>query len=188
MSVATQQHPNGVNVEQLLQTVEAIRAQPDLARFEFRSTARWIQGGRSETLIQGFHGAGGEDTSRADPFRLVADEPPVLLGTNEGPNAVEFVLHALTSCLTVGLVYNAAARGITVHSIAFEVVGELDLHGFLGLSDSVRPGYQGIQLRCHLETDATEEAVAELWTHVQRTSPLLDILRNPVPVIIGLSV
>ncbi|MEX1256219.1 MAG: OsmC family protein [Gemmatimonadota bacterium] len=187
MSVATQQHPNGVNVEQLVQTVEAIQAQPELAQFQFRARSRWITGGKSETRIRGFYGAGGEDSSRPESFVLVGDEPPVLLGTNEGPNAVEVVLHALTSCLTVGLVYNAAARGITVHAIAFEVVGALDLRGFLGLSDMVRPGFEEIQLRVHLETDASEEALAELWTHVLRTSPLLDILRNPVPVTIGLA-
>jgi uncharacterized OsmC-like protein len=111
----------------------------------------------------------------------------VLLGSDKGPNAVEVVLHALTSCLSVGLAYNAAARGITIRSLAFDVLGELDLKGFLGLSETVRPGYQGIELRCRIESDAAEEDLAELWAYVQRTSPLLDVLRNPVPVRLELS-
>lgn len=182
MSSATAVVANGVDVDQLVETVGAIQNDPSLARFQFRARTQWVDGGRSESEIQGFHGAGAEDSSRTEPFVLVGDEPAVLLGTDEGPNAVEVVLHALASCLTVGLVYNAAARGITVRSLSFETEGELDLQGFLGLSESVRPGYEGIGLRCHIESDASEEDLAELWAHVQRTSPLLDIIRHPVPV------
>jgi uncharacterized OsmC-like protein len=187
MSPTTQLPTNGIDVERLVQTIAAIQNDPELARFEFRAMSRWITGGKSETAVQGFFGAGAEDTSRTEPFLLTGDEPPVLLGSNAGPNAVEVVLHALTSCITVGLIYNAAARDIAVHSLSFEVVGDLNLEGFLGLSDAVRPGFEGIQLRCRIETDATDEALADLWAHVQRTSPLLDILRNPVPVTVGLA-
>lgn len=173
---------NGVNVTQLVDTVGAVQGDPSIAQFRFRATTRWQGGGHVTTEIQGFHGAGAEDTSREAPFILVGDEPPVLLGANHGPNAVEVVLHALTSCLAVGFVYNAAARGITVRSLDFDVEGELDLHGFLGLSDDVRPGYQQVRVTYRVDADAPDDVVEELCRYVQRTSPVLDILRNPVEV------
>jgi uncharacterized OsmC-like protein len=173
---------NGVNVDQLVQTIEAIQGQPEIAKFQFRARTSWEGGGRCRTEIQGFHGALQEDASRGQPFVLTGDEPPVLLGRNAGPNAVEAVLHALASCLTVGFVYNAAARGIEIRSLDFEMEGDLDLHGFLGLSQTVRPGYDGIRVRYRVDADAPREQLAELCDYVQSTSPVLDIIRNPVPV------
>ncbi len=177
---------NGVNVDQLVQTVEAIKADPGLARFTFRAASEWVGGGRCRTRVQGFYGAGQQDTSRTRPFVLEGDEPPVLLGTNAGPNAVETVLHALASCLAVGFVYNAAARGIRVESLEFTLDGDVDLHGFLGLSDRVRPGYQGIRVAYRVKADAPREEIVALCDYVQKTSPVLDILRNAVPVTVNL--
>ena len=179
--------PNGVDVEQLIRTVAAIREQPDLARFTFRAHTDWQDGGYSRTTIHGFAGAGTQDTSRQTPFVLDGDEPPVLLGANRGPNAVEVILHALASCLAVGFVYNAAAQGIRVESLDFDVQGELDLHGFLGLSDSIRPGYQSVTVTYRAKTDAPREKVEALCAYVQKTSPVLDILRNPVAVRVTLA-
>ena len=177
---------NGVNVQQLVDTVNAVKADPDIARFRFRAETDWIEGGHSRTKIQGFYGAGQEDTSRTKPFIIDGDEPPVLLGGNAGANAVEAVLHALASCLAVGFVYNAAARGITVESLGFRLEGDLDLHAFLGLSDRIRPGYQNIKVTYRVKADAPREQIVELCDYVQKTSPVLDIIRNPVPVTVAL--
>lgn len=185
MSSTTQQTRNGVNVSQLMETIEAIQNQPDLAKFRFRATNTWLGGGRSRTRIKEFYGAGQEDTSRTDPFVLEGDEPPVLLGENTAANAVEAALHALASCLAVGFVYNAAAQGIEVRSLEFDLEGDLDLHGFLGLSPDVRAGYQEVRLTYRVDCDAPPEKVDELCEHVQRTSPVLDIFRNPVRVSVG---
>lgn len=187
MSTALHGTLNGVDVDQLTQTVQAIQEAPDLARFQFRARNEWTQGGHSRTTIQSFHGAGQEDRSRSEAFTLEGDEPPVLLGTNRAPNAVEAVLHALASCLGVGFVYNAAAQGIQVDSLDFDLEGDLDLHGFLGLSREVRPGYEGIRVRYRVKADAPREKIEELCAYVQRTSPVLDILRNPVPVTVELA-
>ncbi len=177
---------NGVNVEQLLATIDAIRQHPDLARFQFRAHNEWIRGGRSRTSIQGFYGAGQEDASRKAPFLLEGDEPPLLLGENSAPNAVEAVLHALASCLAVGFVYNAAARGIHVERLSFDLEGDLDLRAFLGLSQEVRPGYEGVRITYQVKSDAPREKILELCDYVQKTSPVLDIIRHPVPVTISL--
>ena len=173
---------NGVDLDQLQETIGQIEDNPDLAQFRFRATNEWKDGAHSRTRIQGFYGAGQEDESRTEPFVLEGDEPPVLLGSNNAPNAVEAVLHALASCLAVGFAYNAAAEGIEVNSLEMDVEGELDLHGFLGLSDSVRPGYRNIQVTYRVDCDAGPEKVEELCSYVQRTSPVMDVLRNPVDV------
>jgi uncharacterized OsmC-like protein len=186
MTIQTASRTNGVNVDQLVGTVNAIQENPDLARFQFRATNQWVHGGHSRTTIQGFYGAGKEDSSRTRPFVLEGDEPPVLLGENNGPNAVEAVLHALASCLSVGFIYNAAAQGIQVDELEFQLEGDLDLHAFLGLSDEVRPGYENIHLSYRVKSDAPREKVVALCDYVQKTSPVLDIIRNPVPVSITL--
>jgi uncharacterized OsmC-like protein len=186
MTTQTLTHVNGVNVDQLVATVSAIQQNPALARFQFRAHNEWVGGGHSRTSIQGFYGAGQEDSSRSRPFILEGDEPPVLLGSNAGPNAVEAVLHALTSCLAVGFVYNAAAQGINIEGLRFNVEGELDLHAFLGLSEAVRPGYESIRLTYWVKSDAPREQIEALCAYVQKTSPVVDIIRNPVPLTITL--
>jgi uncharacterized OsmC-like protein len=180
--VTTQTIRNGVSVSQLVDTIELIKRQPDLARFQFRARSAWEGGGRTRTTIQGFFGAGQEDTSRSEPFTVIGDEPPVLLGGNAGPNAVEAVLQALASCLGVGFVYNASALGIDVRALEFELEGNLDLHGFLGLSETTRPGFSGIRVSYRVDADAPRDKIEELCSYVQKTSPVLDMLRNSVPV------
>jgi uncharacterized OsmC-like protein len=177
---------NGVNVDQLIGTINAIKGNPSLARFKFRAETEWVNGGHSRSTIQSFYGAGQEDASRGKPFVVEGDEPPVLLGANAGPNAVEAVLHALASCISVGFIYNAAAQGIKVESLSFSLEGDIDLHGFLGLSDKVRPGYEGIRLSYRVKSNAPREKIEELCDYVQKTSPVLDIIRNPVPVTLSL--
>jgi uncharacterized OsmC-like protein len=173
---------NGVNVEQLTETINHVKENPDLAKFNFRAHTDWVNGAYSRTRIHGFYGAGQEDNSRSEAFILEGDEPPVLMGNNQAPNAVETVLHALTSCLAVGFVYNAAAQGIEVEELSFDISGDVDLHGFLGLSDQTRPGYDNIKVTYRVNCDAPREKVEELCAYVQKTSPVLDIIKNPVPV------
>lgn len=184
--MTTQVSTNGVNVEQLTETINAIKKDPKLAKFKFRAVNEWEDGAHSRTTIKSFYGAGQEDSSRTKPFILDGDEPPVLLGENRAPNAVETVLHSLASCISVGFIYNAAAQDINVEKLEMNLEGELDLHGFLGLSDEVRPGYENIKLNYKVKADASEEKIKELCEYVQKTSPVLDIIRNPVPVKINM--
>ena len=169
---------NGVNVKQLGQTISAIKGTPSLARSQFRARNRWINGGHNQTTIQDFYTAGQEQTSRTKPFVIDADEPPVLLGEDHGATAVEAVLHALAACLTGNLVYHAAARGIRLEAVESTLEGDLDLQGFLGLSETVRRGFEQIRVSFRVKSDATAEQLTELC----RFSPVLDIVSNPVPV------
>jgi uncharacterized OsmC-like protein len=176
---------NGVNVEQLVETINLIKENPDLAKFEFRSTSDWEGGGRCVTTIDSFYGAGSEQEHQRT-HTLVGDEPAVLLGDDTGPNAVETILAALASCLAVGYAYNAAAKGIEIRDLKFEVDGQLDLLAFLGLSDQTRPGYESIRVQWSVDSPASREDLIELCEYVQRTSPVIDIIANKVPVSVEL--
>jgi uncharacterized OsmC-like protein len=172
---------NGVNVDDLVATVEAVTATPTIADFRFRADNRWLGGGLNRTTISGFYGAGDEQ-QHATSFVLDNDEPPVLLSGDKAPNPVEYVLHALAGCLMTSLVYHAAARGITVNGVDVHLEGDLDLHGFLGMDDTVRNGFQGIRVSFDVQGDLTDEQKAELVTLAQQRSPVYDIITNRVPV------
>jgi uncharacterized OsmC-like protein len=187
MSTKTQNVQNGVNVDQLMGTIQAVKGTPTLAHFRFRSSSKWDGGARERTSIKSFYGAGQEDASRKETFVLAGDEPPVLLGTNAAPNAVEAVLHALSSCMTVSFIYPAAAQGIKVHSLEYTMEGDVDLHGFLNLSDKIRPGLQNVRVKASVKADAPRAKIQELLDYATKTSPVMDTLRNPVPVTVELA-
>jgi len=184
MSITTTTKPaaaviqNGVNVTALFDTIEAVKREPAIAGFQFRAANSWLGGGRNRSTIKGFRGAGREDDARLQPFTLDADEPAVLLGEDRAATPVEFVLHALASCLTTTMVYHAAARGIAIESVDSTLEGDLDLRGFLGLSAEVRKGYQQIRVRMRVKTTASSEQL----TVLSKFSPVYDIVSNSVPV------
>ncbi len=168
---------NGIDVNKLNDLIDFIRANPEVANFQFKADTEWTNGANSRTKIL---------TSDGRLFTLEADQPPILLGTGKAPNPVQAVLHALGSCLIMEFVYNAAARGINVEAVELALEGDLDLHGLLGISEEIRPGYQNIRISCNVKCDAPRETVEELWEYVQRTSPVMDIVRNGVPVHIAM--
>jgi uncharacterized OsmC-like protein len=173
---------NGLNLEQMQQTVMALQDEPPLARFEFRASNQWISGGENRSSIQGFYGAGVEDSSRARPFVFTNGEPPVLLGNNEGANPVEYLLHALAGCLTTTTVLHAAARGITIHSMSTEWCGDIDVQGLLDLDAEVPVGYQGITVYVRIEADCSDDELDELLAFSKDHSPVCSTVCRPVPI------
>lgn len=173
---------NGVNVENLIGTIEAIKEDPEIAKFQFRSQTNWISGGHCQTKIKDFYGAKTENTSRKKALIIEGDEPAILLGSDNGANAVEALLHALASCLCTGFVYNASAQNITIKSLQFNLEGDINLEAFLGLSDANRAGYENISVTCIVDADASKEELEKLFEYVKKTSPVLDMISNPVPV------
>ena len=173
---------NGVDVDQLFSTINAIKENPGLAKFEFRANNQWINGGHNRTSVKDFYGAGQEDTTRKRTFVFDNDEPVALLGEDNGANPVEFVLHALAGCLTTSLVYHAAAQGIKIDAVESKFEGDLDLRGFLGVNEDVRNGYENIRVTFKIKADAPEEKLKELCELAQRRSPVFDIVTNRVPV------
>jgi uncharacterized OsmC-like protein len=173
---------NGINVDGLLETIGAVKADPTLGNFTFRATSTWRDGTHNTGRIHGFTQAGQADESRTEPFVLEGDEPPVLLGNNAGPNAVELLLQALGFCYAVGYAANAAAQGIELTALEFDVEGDLDVGPFLGL-DGPRPGFTAIRARARVTSpNATTEQLQALCRYVQQTSPVKDCLANPIPV------
>ncbi len=180
--MATITNRNGVDVDRLVATVGAVQADPGIAKFTFRARSTWKSEGLNRGEIGEFEHAGATTTERPETFKLIGDEPPILLGTNAGPNAVELVLQALAFCYAVGYAYNAAARGIEIEDLRYEVEGDLDLHRFLGL-DGPRAGFSSIRAKSWVRSpNATTEELEELCQYVQDTSPVHDILSAPVPV------
>ncbi len=184
--MTTQKQVNGLNVEQLFQTIDAIQVTPKIAKFKFRARNRWQGGGHNRTTINEFEGACQRHT-RELPFVLDNDEPPVLLGRDIAANPVEYVLHALAGCLTSSLVYHAAARGIHIDEVESTYEGDIDLHGFLGLDPKVRNGYQQIRITFKVKGDATEEKLQELVELAQKRSPVFDVVSHGVPVKVTLT-
>jgi uncharacterized OsmC-like protein len=175
---------NGLDLQAMMQTIAALKADPTLAQFQFRAKNEWLGGGENRSTIKDFFGAGAEDNSRAAPFTFTNGEPPVLLGRNEGANPVEFLLHALAGCITTTTVLHAAARGIHVKSLSTELVGDIDVQGLLGLDESVPVGYREIRVRMHIEADCSDEELADLLQFAQAHSPVCNTICRPVPVVI----
>lgn len=173
---------NGIDLDQLQETILHIENDPELGSFQFRATSSWENGTLNKGQIGAFQHAGREDRSRTQPFQLVGDEPPILLGENQGPNAVELVLQALAFCYAVGYAANAAAKGLELTSMEYEIEGDFDVRSFLGL-DGPRAGFTAIRAKGRVSSpNATEEQLAELCQYVQDTSPVRDILANPTPI------
>jgi uncharacterized OsmC-like protein len=172
---------NGVDTATLFATIDAVKAQPELAKFQFRAINTWIDGTHNRSTINGYFGAGQEFT-RAVDHRYDADHPPVLTGRDQGPAPVEFLLHALAACLTSGLANIAAARGIPLTEVTSTVEGDIDLLGILGLDRDVRNGYQGIRVSFQVRGDASPEELAALVEQSRRRSAVFDVLTNGVPV------
>ena len=173
---------NGLNLEQMVSTIDALTNDPSLAQFEFRARNRWVNGGENRSTIQGFHGAGVEDESRSKPFVYTNGEPPVLLGNNEGANPVEYLLHALAGCVTTTTVLHAAARGIEIERLSTELVGKIDVQGLLALDDSVAVGYESIRIEMEIEADCSETDIDELLAFAKEHSPVCNTVCRPVPV------
>lgn len=175
---------NGLDTRKMVETVEALKASPTLAKFEFRAHNRWISGGENRSTIKEFYGAGAEDESRSEPFTFTNGEPPVLLGHNEGANPVEFLLHALAGCVTTTTVLHAAARGIEIESLTTRLVGDIDLQGFLALDD-VPAGYRQIRIEMDIKaSNASDEELDDLLRFAEAHSPVCNTVCRPVPVVL----
>jgi uncharacterized OsmC-like protein len=162
---------NGVNVDAVNSTVDAIKGDPDIAKFKFRLHNQWINGGHNQSTIDSFFGAK-QENSHLKPFDLHADEPPMLAGQDQGANPVEHLLNALASCLTTTLVYHAAIRDIQIDELEAELEGDIDLRGFLGLTNEVRKGYENIRVNFKVKTD---EKNIEKLKALSKLSPVYDI-------------
>jgi uncharacterized OsmC-like protein len=174
---------NGVDTATLFATLDAVKQAPEAASFQFRAHNQWQSGTHNRTTIADYFGVG-EERSHERTFVFDADHPAVLVGQDNGPTPVEFVLHALAACLTAGLANIAAARNIKLAEVRSTVTGDIDLNGILGLDPEVRNGYQQITVRFTIKGDAPAERLRQLLDQSRARSAVYDVITNGVPVTI----
>jgi uncharacterized OsmC-like protein len=182
MTTITDTRRNGVDVAKLYGTLDAIKAQPEIARFQFRASNRWIDGAHNRSTIRDFYAACQEDTSRAQAFDLDAGEPAILIGEDTGPNPAEYLLHALAACLTTSIVYVAAARKVELASVESTLTGDMDVRGALGVDDEPRNGFERISVSFRVTGDAPDDKLREVVERAKARSAVYDMVTNGVPV------
>lgn len=170
---------NGLDLAALGEVVEAIEQDAAKAIVGFDVTTRWLGQTRSETRVDGFTLAG-ERIARS--HTILADEPCELLGADSAPNPQELLMAAFNACIMVGYVAGAAMRGIALDSVEIRTSGQLDLRGFLGLSDAVPPGYESVDFTVRIKGDGSPEAFAEIHQNVMKTSPNYFNISRPIRV------
>jgi uncharacterized OsmC-like protein len=178
---------NGVDTATLFATIDAVKQAPAAAQFQFRARNQWVNGTHNRSTISDFFGVG-EERAHEHTFVFDADHPALLVGTDNGPTPVEYVLHALAACLTAGLANVAAARKVTLTEVSSTVSGDIDLNGILGLNPSVRNGYQKITVDFTIKGDAPADVLRSIVEQSRARSAVYDIVTNGVPVEVNVDV
>ena len=150
---------------------------PSLARCEFRLRNQWVNGDENRSEAHDFY-AGGAEQQHKQKFHFQAGEPGLLEGKDEGANPVEFLLSALSGCMTTTIAYYAALNNHEIKKMESTYKGELDLQGLLGLDAKVRPGYQKIHVLFKIQTDAPVKALDQYY----HFSPVYDVVSKSVPL------
>jgi uncharacterized OsmC-like protein len=174
----TQDMTNGVDVGQLMSVIGSIEADTGYAKFQWRATNQWINGELSRSQIKDFYAGNAEDSTRNEAFTLDADEPPIASGQNRAPNSMEYLLHALATCLTGTLVNHAAVRGIEIQAVESSYTGDMDVRGLFGLATDVRKGFNKVTVKMRVKSEASEEELTEMALF----SPVYDVISNSLPV------
>jgi uncharacterized OsmC-like protein len=178
---------NGVHTDKMFATLDLIKDQPELAKFQFRATNRWLGGAHNRSTIKDFYAASSEDTSRHEAFQIDAGEPAILLGTDTGPNPAEYLLHALAACLTTSIVYVAAARKVELTSVESTLTGDMDVRGALGVDPEPRNGFERIGVSFRVTGHAPADRLREVVERAKARSAVYDMVTNGVPVVVDVS-
>ncbi|MBX3314214.1 MAG: OsmC family protein [Actinobacteria bacterium] len=178
-TIDTPTEVNGVPTEKLFGTIAKLTDQPELAAFRFTARNTWVEGTASRSEIHEWHGAGA-DQVHVDRFAFTADHPT--LGHGHGPTPQEYVLHALTACITAGIATGAAARGIELRSVTSTVTGEIDVRGVLGIDPDVRKGFGNVTVAFDVDADATDDQIEALIAGGTKYSAVFDMLTGTTPV------
>jgi uncharacterized OsmC-like protein len=169
---------NGIHLETLQSTVQAIQSDPGLGACRFRASNTWLGGNHNRTTVSGFYGAR-QEIAHKQTYELHADEPPILAGHDEGANPVEHLLNALAACVTTSMVAHAAVRGILIEELESELEGDIDLNGFLGLDESVPKGFTEIRVKFRVKSDIEN---MERLKRLTRFSPVFNTITQGADV------
>jgi uncharacterized OsmC-like protein len=186
MKTQNQRIVNGVNVSQLFETIDSIKKNSEIAKFNFRATNKWVDGTENHTTVGDFYGAC-QTQKRETSHTFIKDEPELLLGKDKGANPVEYLLAGVAGCITTSLVAHAAARGVKIDSIESTLEGDIDLQGLFQIDKSVNPGYHGINISFKIESDASDETLQELIELAKKVSPVANTVSRPTPINVNLA-
>jgi uncharacterized OsmC-like protein len=170
---------NGINTDALRGFVDAVAADPSQGGCGFRVTTKWQGGARTCTRVEDWTIAG---ETHARGYAIHTDEPNQLCGEDSAPNPQEVLMAGLNACMTVGYVALCSLEGIELESLEIECDGELDLRGFLGLDEAVRPGYERIRSTVRIRGNGTPEQFARIHEQVMKTSPNYFNIAKPVRI------
>jgi uncharacterized OsmC-like protein len=172
---------NGVNVEALLGARAALTETPEAAAFKWRATCTWQNGTHSRSTVESFFGLG-EEQSHRTRFSFDADHPEIFASEDNGVTPVEYVLVALSSCLTAGVAAVAQNREIQLRSVSATIEGGMDVRGILGADSDVRNGFSDIKVTYAIDADASPDEIKALVAQSQKRSAVYDIITNPTNV------
>jgi len=180
---ATRTVRNGVDTATMFATLDAIKAQPEIAKFRFRARNQWLGGAHNRSTIKDFYAACDEDATRTEAFTLDAGEPAILLGTDTGPNPAEYLLHALAACVTTSLVYSAAARKVNLTMVESTLEGDLNVEGAMGTNTvDFRNGFTEIRMSIRIAGDAPADKLREVVQRGTDRSVVFDSISGGVPI------
>ena len=168
---------NGLDVKALHAVIDEVAQDPAKGQVAFRVNSAWRGQTRSETAVESYV-IGGEEVPRR--FSIAVDEPFELLGENTAPNPQEMLMTALNACMMVGYVAGAAVKGITLETLEIVTEGTLDLRGFLGIDETVPPGYETLRYSVKIGGDGTPQQFQEIHETVMKTSPNYFNLSRPI--------
>jgi uncharacterized OsmC-like protein len=172
---------NGVDTDALFGALDAVKAMPQAAQFQFRARNEWVSGTHSRTTVHDFFGLGEEQThDTVSTFDI--DHPRQVVGTDQGPTPAEMLLVALAGCLTTGVGNIAAARGVELTRVSSVIEGDIDLNGVLGLDPAVRNGFQDIRVTFEIEGGAGTDELRKIVERSVARSAVYDVLTNGVNV------
>ena len=186
MTVTQDERRNGVDTATLFATLDAVKGQHEIAKFQFRASNNWVNGVHSRSKFAGFYGAM-QELEHQHVAEVESDHPAVLVGQDEAPTPVEYLLHAIAACLTAGIANIASARGVTLHEVESTVEGDIDLNGILGTAPGRRNGYTGMRVSFRISGDASEQTLLDIVEQSRRRSAVFDVLTNGVPVSIDVN-
>lgn len=159
-----------MSVTELVNTAKSIfSSNPDRAQARFR--AHHDLTGPTEVTVK--VGSG---------HRFSVDEPEALGGGNSAANPVEYALASLGSCQAISYRVWAAQLGLELEKVEVEIEGDIDLRGFFGVDETVRPGLNAVRMRVRLTGPEPDARYEELAAAVDAHCPVLDLFRNPVSV------
>jgi uncharacterized OsmC-like protein len=171
---------SGVNSQILGNVIEGIKNQPEMAKVTFQVQTQWQSGdGFKITSTGKDFQIGSQTTKRREAFTVVSDYPDEMGGMSKGPTVCEMCMASIASCISQTIVAYATMMGIKLDSIRIETEGDVDIRGFTGVSEKVRPGAQEFRINVHLDSKtASKEQLEKLYELGKKFSPAVDTLTH----------